>query len=131
MTDVVQSLAGLVRRLAPDLDGQIATAIAEEAVATLHPRLVDAKTVADHFGVSRDWVYENADRLGARIIGAGTKRPRKRFYLHEAAARIDAMAAEPRPAGRNVRKPRPTRRQPRPGFTPSGNPRLAFEPMEA
>jgi hypothetical protein len=42
--------------------------------------LVDAQTVADTLGVSRDTVYLHADELGGRRIGDG-KRPRWRFDL--------------------------------------------------
>jgi hypothetical protein len=41
---------------------------------------VDARAVAACLGVSRDYVYANAARLGARRLGAGT-RARLRFQL--------------------------------------------------
>jgi len=40
--------------------------------------LVDAASVAEHLGVSRDYVYEHADDLGARRLGSGP-RARLRF----------------------------------------------------
>jgi len=40
--------------------------------------LIDAAEVARRFGFSRDWVYENADRLGAVRLGDGP-RARLRF----------------------------------------------------
>jgi hypothetical protein len=39
---------------------------------------LDAQEVARRLGVSRDWVYEHADELGASRIGSGP-RPRLRF----------------------------------------------------
>lgn len=41
-------------------------------------RWLDAQQVAKQLGVSREWVYEHADELGARRIGNGP-RPRLRF----------------------------------------------------
>ena len=43
-------------------------------------RLVSAAEIAQRFGVSRQWVYENANRLGAVRLGGGD-RPRLRFDL--------------------------------------------------
>jgi hypothetical protein len=39
---------------------------------------LDAQEVARQLGVSRDWVYEHANELGASRVGAGP-RPRLRF----------------------------------------------------
>jgi predicted DNA-binding transcriptional regulator AlpA len=39
---------------------------------------LDAQEVAQRLGVSREWVYEHADELGALRIGSGP-RPRLRF----------------------------------------------------
>jgi hypothetical protein len=39
---------------------------------------LDAQEVARRLGVSRDWVYEHADELGASRMGSGP-RPRLRF----------------------------------------------------
>ena len=44
-------------------------------------RWLDAQEVAERLGVSREWVYEHADELGARRIGNG-RRPRLRFPAH-------------------------------------------------
>jgi hypothetical protein len=42
-------------------------------------RWLDAQEVAERLvGVSREWVYEHADELGARRMGSG-RRPRLRF----------------------------------------------------
>jgi hypothetical protein len=40
--------------------------------------LIDAAEVARRFGVSRDYVYQHADELGAIRVGTGS-RPRLRF----------------------------------------------------
>lgn len=53
-----------------------------------HPRrLWTAAEVSRRWGVERSWVYANADRLGARRLGAGT-RPRLRFDPAEVAERL-------------------------------------------
>jgi hypothetical protein len=49
--------------------------------------LISAEAVAERWGVSRRWVYEQAERLGARRIGAGS-RPRLRFDPDEVAEQI-------------------------------------------
>jgi hypothetical protein len=48
------------------------TAVSERSL------LVTAAEIARRYGVSRQWVYENADRLGAVRLGRGA-RPRLRF----------------------------------------------------
>lgn len=63
-------------------------AIAERVVALLHTErrcvsLVDAATLADALGVSRDCVYAHAAELGGRRIGTGP-RGRLRFSLDQA-----------------------------------------------
>jgi predicted DNA-binding transcriptional regulator AlpA len=47
---------------------------------------LDARQVAQRLGVSREWVYEHADELGASRIGTG-RRPRLRFPPHVLEAR--------------------------------------------
>ncbi len=49
--------------------------------------LISAEAVAERWGVSRRWVYEQAKRLGARRIGAGS-RPRLRFDPDEVAEQL-------------------------------------------
>jgi hypothetical protein len=51
--------------------------------------LVDACAVAEHLGVSRAFVYEHADELGARRLGNGP-RARLRFSLAEVDERLSA-----------------------------------------
>jgi hypothetical protein len=41
-------------------------------------RWLDAQELAQRLGVSREWVYEHAEELGAKRIGSGP-RPRLRF----------------------------------------------------
>lgn len=78
-------------------------AIAAEVVAQLEerrgdsvlniPRLVDAATVAAELNVSRAWVYDNADALGAIRLGEG-ERPRLRFDVERARATRARSAQE-------------------------------------
>src|SRR3954454_19190164 len=70
---------------APSLDDRAIEAIAcrvaellQESAAPAHPRMVSAAEIARRFDVTRQWVYENADRLGAVRLGHGA-RPRLRF----------------------------------------------------
>jgi hypothetical protein len=66
----------------------LADAIAERVADLLHDespraRLVDAATLADALGVSRDCVYAHAAELGGERIGSGP-RGRLRFDLDRA-----------------------------------------------
>jgi hypothetical protein len=54
--------------------------------------LVDAVTVAAYLGVSRGYVYEHANELGARRLGAGP-RARLRFSLTEVDERVGTCSA--------------------------------------
>lgn len=65
--------------------------------------LVDAATLARELGVSRAWVYENADRIGAVRIGAGSK-PRLRFDVTTARAALNAPEARPEPTPTGARR---------------------------
>jgi hypothetical protein len=60
----------------------------------VHAGLVDAQTVADALGVSRDTVYEHAAEMGGRRIGDG-QRPRWRFNLPDALAAWQPSTTEP------------------------------------
>ena len=51
--------------------------------------LVDAQDLAEQLGVDRDWVYANAERLGAIRLGTGP-RARLRFDVEQAR---EALAA--------------------------------------
>jgi hypothetical protein len=53
--------------------------------------LVDAARVAEHLGVSRDYVYEHAAELGALRLGSGP-RARLRFDLGEVDSRLTSCS---------------------------------------
>jgi hypothetical protein len=104
-------------RLAPESVEAIARRVAE--LVTPHRqeprprRLLTAAEVSRWWGVERAWVYANADRLGARRLGAGT-RPRLRFDPDEVAERLGAPPldahrdAADRPIVVDGRRSRPT-----------------------
>lgn len=75
------------------------------------PELIDAAEVARRFGVSRDWVYDNAERLGAVPLGepGEGRRPRLRFDPERVA---DALSARPHPRTDPQPKRAPRRRPP-------------------
>ena len=50
-------------------------------------RLITAEAVSELWGVGRRWVYDHADYLGAKRLGAG-KRPRLIFDPEEVADRL-------------------------------------------
>ena len=55
--------------------------------------LISAEEVARWWGVGRRWVYDHADELGARRLGAGS-RPRLRFDPDEVAEHLGAPPGE-------------------------------------
>jgi hypothetical protein len=71
----------------------------QDPVAAARGRLVPAAEIAMRFGVSRAWVYENADRLGAVRLGRGT-RPRLRFDPETVEKRLDTAHQGASPAPR-------------------------------
>ena len=75
-----------------DLDA-ISEYVAQLAVFPGRATLVDARTLAAEFGVARDWVYANADRLGAVRLGDGP-RARLRFDVARARERLVAAVLE-------------------------------------
>lgn len=84
-------------RLAPESIEAIALRIAQllaaappAAGAARARRMLSTAEVAELFGVSRRWVYENAEALGTRRLGSGA-RPRLRFDPDEVAERIDGL----------------------------------------
>lgn len=86
-------------RLAPEsieaLACHVAQLLAPGAKDTsARKKMLSATEVAELFGVSRRWVYDHAEVLGARRLGTGT-RPRLRFDPDEVAERIDGLAAGP------------------------------------
>jgi predicted DNA-binding transcriptional regulator AlpA len=78
---VIEEIAG---RLSGAIVARVVEILREEG---LSPRpseataWLDAQEVAHRLGVSREWVYEHADELGAWRIGTGP-RPRLRFPPH-------------------------------------------------
>lgn len=67
-------------------------------------RLVDAATVAERLGFSRDYVYAHADELGAIRVGSGP-RPRLRFDLPQTLALV-SPSSTPSPLPTTSRRPR-------------------------
>lgn len=67
--------------------------------------MVDAAAIAQRLGVSREYVYEHADELGAVRLGEGTK-ARLRF---DPARAVEGFAPRPSPQT-IVHTPRPRRR---------------------
>lgn len=97
-------------------------AVAERVVERLRttgnashsPRLVDARTVAQVLGISRDAVYTHAEQLGGHRVGSGP-RGRLRFDLDHALAAwstrpdMEAPVGSPaRTSERRVRRQRVT-----------------------
>lgn len=74
------------------------------------PRLVTVAQVRDEFGVSADWLYANADVLGAIRLGSGP-RARLRFDRTTIAERIAKLASD----GRRGRPARGGRKRARAG----------------
>ncbi len=64
----------------------------EGAVSREGPRLLTVAAVSEEFGVSADWVYANAGRLGAIRLGSGP-RARMRFDRATIADRIAKVAS--------------------------------------
>jgi hypothetical protein len=72
-------------------------------------QLVDAQTLASELRVSRQWIYEHRDKLGAIRIGDGPK-ARLRFDVDTARHALTApvTTTAPRPASRQTRTNRTT-----------------------
>ncbi|HET7053877.1 MAG TPA: hypothetical protein VFI09_08185 [Solirubrobacterales bacterium] len=105
--------------LSPESVEAIAVRVAEllrEAPApAAGPRLVDAATVAQRFGLKRSWVYDHAAELGAVRLGDGP-RGRLRFDLAKVADALsvcsDRRGSETAETRTTTRKARPQRRRP-------------------
>ena len=74
MTDRVALTPEQLDALAAQVARHLAAALAGEPLGGL----IDAAEVARRHGVTRAWVYEHADRLGAVRLGSGS-RPRLRL----------------------------------------------------
>jgi hypothetical protein len=93
-------------RLHPDDLARLADLVADALAARsaafgTTPRLVDAATVAQRFGVTAQWVRENAEQLGAVRLGDGP-RPRLRFDLARVADTLNPRCRN----GRSECRPR-------------------------
>lgn len=92
-------------RLAPEsietLALRLAEILATEEAPPPRRQLISAEEVAEWWGVGRRWVYDHADELGARRLGAG-RRPRLRFDPDEVAEHLGAP-----PSGSDVRRSAP------------------------
>lgn len=75
-------------------------------------QFVDARAIAAEFGISRKWVYEHADALGAIRVGSGRKQ-RLRFDRAVVRERIATVGSLPDPAA-----PRRSRQR---ATTPAGD----------
>lgn len=75
-----ESIETLARRVA-ELVGDTTAAGADRR------ERITAEEVSNWWGVSRRWVYDHADELGARRLGSG-RRPRLRFDPDEVAERL-------------------------------------------
>jgi len=80
-----ESIEALASRLAEVL-GASAFATGEERKGE---RMISAAEVSQRWAVSRRWVYNHAEQLGARRLGSGA-RPRLRFDPDEVAERLGA-----------------------------------------
>jgi hypothetical protein len=82
------------------LDAESVEALARRLAELLGPReptrarvqLITAEEVARWWGISRRWVYDHADELGARRLGGG-RRPRLRFDPDDVAERLGDIGA--------------------------------------
>lgn len=107
-------LAELADRLAPLIAERVAEQLAERlaefaepSAPEPEPELIDAAEVARRFGVSRDYTYEHAERLGALRLGDGP-RARLRFDPRRVAEALGAPEPEPAPERTAPRRRRPT-----------------------
>lgn len=112
-------------RLHPDDLERLADLVADRLRGAGHgDRLLTVREAADLLACSADWLYENADRVGAIRLGDGPRAP-----LRFERARL-LEGATPRPASRRSSVPKRQRRSQkapeRPAVTRSGRPMLAF-----
>lgn len=83
-------------RLAPESIEAVAQRVAELVAAATaepasRPERITAEEVSRWWGVSRRWVYDHAEELGAQRLGSG-QRPRLRFDPDEVAERLGQPA---------------------------------------
>lgn len=87
-------------QLAPESIEAIAQRVAELVREPESIQFIDAEEVARRFGVSRDWVYEHAEELGAVRLGDGS-RPRMRFDVHKVSEWFGSSRSSREPQGEN------------------------------
>lgn len=100
MSGADQEIAEL--RLAPESIEALASRIAElvggspqeAAPAVPAKKMISAAEVSELWGVSRRWVYNHAEALGARRLGSGP-RPRLRFDPEELTQRLGSPFERP------------------------------------
>jgi hypothetical protein len=84
-------------RLSPEsieaLASRLAEILATEEAPPPRRQLISAEEVAEWWGVGRRWVYDHAEELGARRLGAG-RRPRLRFDPEEVAEHLGLPPGE-------------------------------------
>jgi hypothetical protein len=113
--DAVELLATRIAELlAHQLTSQPAT------TPSLPGRLLSAAEVSTWWGISRDWVYQHAQELGAVRIGDG-ERPRLRFDPDRVAERLQRPPTSPPPTA-----PQPRQRARRSPRIRGDSQRLAF-----
>jgi hypothetical protein len=71
---------------------RVAELLRERSAPSMPPTLLTAAEVARRFGLSRDFVYEHADRLGALRLGDGPK-PRLRFDAERVTVALNGRSA--------------------------------------
>jgi len=101
----VPDAGGAVRLDADSIDAiakRVADILRSESLPT-REQLITATDVAARFGVSRTWVYDNAQRLGAIRLGTGSK-ARLRFDPRRVS---ELIRAEPNSGERTARRSPP------------------------
>jgi hypothetical protein len=83
-------------QLDPESIEAIAQRVAELVGEPETVQFINAEEVAHRFGVSREWVYEHAEELGAVRVGRGS-RPRLRFDVKEVTERFGSLAGSREP----------------------------------
>lgn len=109
-------------QLDPECIEAIAQRVAELVREPETVQFIDAEEVAHRFSVSRDWVYEHADELGAVRVGDGS-RPRIRFDVQKVSERFGSLAGSREPQRENrsaVRRGRDVELLPIKGDTSAG-----------
>jgi hypothetical protein len=119
-----RQLPDLVDELAEQVVEQVADRVAVKLAERIgeptprEPTLIDVAEVARRFGVSRDYVYEHSEELGAMRIGNG-RNPRLRFDPRKVEQAFAGRREEPK-VEKAQRRPR-RRRSGRAELLPIGS----------